>query len=287
MLRASSMTERVHQLGVAVAGAGHSGSTLLGLVLGSHSSAFYAGEAKKTIYIGDVKKPLRKRVCKICGPECVVWSRFEVPPEPDLYEHLARLTERSVIIDSTKRPAWIQERRAELDAVGVPHRIIFLTRDGRAVVNSRVRKYPERPPAEVVDHWLGQIGAARELVEERPEHALEIRYEDLATRPEETVRRVCAFLELPFEAPMLDYEKQTHHPLGGNTGTQSLVARAASIDSELAKVPKRSADYYGPMRGGFSIDLRWREELPAEVLRVFEERVGDLNDRYRWEDSES
>ncbi len=280
------MTDRAHRLGVAVAGAGHSGSTLLGLVLGTHPRAFYAGEAKKTLYIGDERKPLRKRVCKICGPDCAVWSRFDVPPEPDLYEQLARLTGRSVIIDSTKAPDWIRARRAELDEVGVPHRILFLTRDGRAVVNSRVRKYPERDPVEVVDHWLGQIGAARALVEERPAHALEVRYEELATRPEPTVRRVCAFLELAFEPSMLDYASHPHHPLGGNTGTQSLVARATGRDSELAKVPARSADYYGPMRGGFSLDLRWRAELPEEVRRVFDDRAAQMNEPYRWEDPE-
>ena len=55
---------------------------------------------------------------------------------------------------------------AELDAVGVPHKLLFLGRDGRAVVNSRVRKYPERDPAETVDHWVGQIRATEELVAE-------------------------------------------------------------------------------------------------------------------------
>lgn len=57
-----SMTDRENRLGVAIAGAGHSGSTLLGLVLGSLDDVFYAGEAKKTTFIGDPKKPLRKRI---------------------------------------------------------------------------------------------------------------------------------------------------------------------------------------------------------------------------------
>ena len=34
-----------------VGGAGHSGSTLLGLVLGAHPSVFYAGEANKSRFL--------------------------------------------------------------------------------------------------------------------------------------------------------------------------------------------------------------------------------------------
>jgi len=277
------MSERLQRLGVAIGGAGHSGSTLLGLVLGSHSHVFYAGEAKKTLFIGNPDKPLRKRVCKLCGPGCEVWSRFTVPPEPDLYEQVARITGRSVIVDSTKKPDWIRARRAELDAVGVPHRLIFLARDGRAVVNSRARKYPDRSPEALVDEWVGQIEATEALRRERPDEALLVRYEALATQPEETVRAVCAFLGLEFEPGMLAYETRDHHPLGGNTGTQSVVARANELDSDLAKVPGRSRDYYAGLRGGFSLDLRWRDELPAAVLDAFEARASGLNERFRWD----
>ena len=274
---------RIHRLTVAICGAGHSGSTLLGLVLGSHSAAFYAGEAKKTLFIGREDKPLRKRVCKICGEGCEIWSRFEVPPKPDLYEQIARLTGAAVVVDSTKKLDWIRERTAELDAVGAVHKRIFLARDGRAVVNSRVRKYPDEDPAEVVDAWLQQIAATEALVAERPGDARLVRYERLATEPEATVREICAFLDLPFEPAMLDYHRVRHHPLGGNTGTQSVVARAQDADSAFAEVPERSADYYGSLQRGFRLDERWRVELPDEVRSVFEARAAAQNAPYVWE----
>lgn len=277
------MTDRTNRLAVAIGGAGHSGSTLLGLVLGSHSEVFYAGEAKKTVLFGDPTKPLRKRACKICGPECEVWSRFTVPPVPDLYESLSRLTGRPVVVDSTKKIDWIRERRAELDAAGVPHKLVFLVRDGRAVVNSRVRKYPKQDPVAHVEEWLEQVAQTQALVDERPEAATTVRYEELATAPEATVRALCEFLGLAFEPSMLEYERHPHHPLGGNTGTQSVVARAGAIDSGLAKVPSRSADYYTGLSGGFRLDLRWRDELPDEVLRAFEARASAVNERFRWE----
>lgn len=278
------MTERIHRLTVAICGAGHSGSTLLGLVLGSHPQCFYAGEAKKTLFIGDPKKPLRKRVCKICGEGCVVWSRFEQPPTPDVYAQVARLTGKPVIVDSTKKVDWLRARQAELDAAGVPHKRIFLARDGRAVVNSRVRKYPDEDPIAVVDGWATQIRETRAFLEERPDDWMLLRYERLATEPEASVREVCAFLGLPFEPDMLRYHEREHHPLGGNTGTQSVVARATEVeDPAFASVPERSRGYYESLKGGFRLDTRWKTELPQAVRDVFDARAGDLNAPFRWE----
>lgn len=275
------MSDRLNRLAVAIGGAGHSGSTLLGMVLGGHPDVFYAGEAKKSLFLGDPSKPARKRSCKLCGPDCPVWGRLSSPPAPDLYEALARITGRPVIVDSTKRVDWIRARRAELDRAGVPHKLLFLVRDGRAVVNSRVRKYPDRDPVEHVREWAAHVAATDALVRERPEDALEVRYERLATEPEATVRRVCAFLGLAYDPAMLAYERHEHHPLGGNTGTQSVVARAKG--APMVKVPARSADFYGGLRGGFALDLRWRDELPSEVLRAFEAHAGELDARFRWD----
>lgn len=277
------MKERLNRLGVAICGAGHSGSTLLGLVLGSHSRCFYAGEAKKTLFLNDSTKPLRKRVCKLCGPGCPIWSRFDVPPSPDVYEQISRLTGRSIVVDSTKKVDWIRARARELAAAGVEQRRVFIARDGRAVVNSRLRKYPDRTPRQIVDAWVEQIRSTEALLAERPGSGLRIRYEELATEPDRVVRDVCTFLGLEFEPSMLRYERMEHHPLGGNTGTQSVVARASEVDGSLSRVPARSRAYYGALGGGFRLDLRWKTELPAEVLRVFEQRAAVVNGPFRWE----
>ncbi|MGF1467992.1 MAG: sulfotransferase [Sandaracinaceae bacterium] len=268
---------------VAIAGAGHSGSTLLGLVLGSHPSVVYAGEAKKSRFLGDPKKPLRKRVCKLCGPDCPVWSRIEARPAPDVYEALSRLTGAPTVVDSTKDPAWIREGRRLADRAGIAHRLLFLQRDGRAVVNSRLRKDRGADPDDLIRRWRARIEATRALVAEHPDRSLEVRYEALATEPRATVRRICAFLGLDFDERMLSYEAADHHPLGGNTGTQSVVARAAGLPDTLAEVPDRSRSYYQPLRRGFRLDLRWRDELPGAVRARFEELAGEVNAPFRWE----
>ncbi|NJL20821.1 MAG: sulfotransferase [Leptolyngbyaceae cyanobacterium SM1_3_5] len=49
-------TSRISKKVCFIAGAGHSGSTLLGFILGSHSQGFYCGEAAKTRYLQDDSK---------------------------------------------------------------------------------------------------------------------------------------------------------------------------------------------------------------------------------------
>lgn len=254
---------RAHRLTIGICGAGHSGSTLLGLVLGSHSEVFYAGETEKT-----------RKGCKICGAECPVWSRFA--PHPDLYEAIARIVGKAVIADSSKPVRWIDQRVAELDRLGVPHKLVYLARDGRAVVNSRVRKYGDAE--EAIAQWIAQIEATEALIARRgEENVLRVRYEELVTSPEENVKRVCAFAGLTYEPSMLRYEEHEHHPIGGNTGTQSIVAR------DKMGVPERGRGYYERLRGGFELDLRWKDEMSAEVRALFEERAGAMNSPYRWD----
>ncbi|MGE0790476.1 MAG: sulfotransferase [Sandaracinaceae bacterium] len=278
------MSGRLNRIAVSIAGAGHSGSTLLGLVLGAHSECVYLGEAKKSDFLFDEDKPLRKRVCKICGPDCELWSRF-TGPEPDLYEALSRLTGRAVVIDSSKDVGWIRARRAEVVRAGGRHRVLFLTRDGRAVINSRARKYGEEDASELIDEWLSKIEQTQALVREVGPDALQLRYEELATEPERTMRRVCEHVGIEYEPDMLLYEGTLQHPLGGNTGTQSVVARANGADARFAQVPERSRDFYDALDGGFALDLRWQSELDADLLRRFEARAGDVNEAFRWDAS--
>ena len=270
---------------VLLCGAGHSGSTLLGLILGSHTACFYCGEAGKVRYLGDPRKPLRKRVCKLCGEGCPLWSRFTWDRGEPLYEQIARAAGSPVIVDSTKSTRWITERLAELAANGVPAVLVFLGRDGRAVINSRIRKYPERDPGDLIRRWRRQIEASRELFEAHGGPKCEVRYEELASDPERAVRRLCAVAGLDFEPDMLAYERHEHHPLGGNNGTQYLVAKARFADPRQAFVslPERSRDYYRRHRGAIALDLRWLEELAPEHRELFEELAGDVNRELAWE----
>ncbi|MDG1409178.1 MAG: hypothetical protein P8L46_10190 [Acidimicrobiales bacterium] len=63
-------------------GAGPSGSTLLGLMAGSHSACVYLGEAARIESFDKADWPEQKRACQICGPACAICQLLERAYEP-------------------------------------------------------------------------------------------------------------------------------------------------------------------------------------------------------------
>ncbi|WP_417488679.1 sulfotransferase [Maricaulis sp.] len=274
---------RVDELkAVMMCGAGHSGSTLLGMILGSHSQAFYAGEGAKVRNLGDERKPLRKRVCKICGEGCEVWAGFRWDRDRPLYEQIAAHVHRPVIIDSTKDEAWIEARAAEMNQAGGRAFLLFLTRDGRAVVNSRIRKYPDRGAEAQILQWMGKMELSKALFDRFEGPKLQISYENLSTRTEDEVRRVCEIMQIEFEPAMLRFAEQSHHVLGGNSGTQFIAAKTRFDDPDEAFVSltDRTSAYYENHSGGIELDLRWKQELDPAHLALFEDLAGPLNAQF-------
>lgn len=267
-----------------ICGAGHSGSTLLGMILGSHSRVFYMGEGSKARYIGDETKPLHKRVCKLCGEPCSVWEGFRWDRSAPLYEQVAKRTSRQVIIDSTKNDRWITERIAETRAAGGQPCLFLLMRDGRAVVNSRLRKYPDRDPEQLVHDWIAQMERSQALYAGFDGPKMCLHYEKLATEPEPMVRAACDLLGIPFEPAMLHFHAAEHHPLGGNNGPQFLAAkeRFDTPDAAFVTLNKGSREYYEMHGSQIRLDLRWKQELSPENVALFDMVAGHLNDPASW-----
>jgi hypothetical protein len=267
---------------VMITGAGHSGSTLLGMVLAGLPDAVYVGEGAKARFLHDPKKPLRKRACKMCGPDCAFWGDFHWDGQAPLYPRIAAHARASIVIDSTKKADWITARAAEARGAGAQVRLIFLMRDGRAVINSRLRKYPDRDPAAQIEDWLAQMAAAEALTDTFGDQAMRLRYEDLATEPERVTRALAAFIGAAWTPDMVDFESRRYHLLGGNSGTQYLAARDQGIQGPAASLNARSRAYYAGHGQGIRLDLRWRTELAAEHAALFEHMAGAVNAPLAW-----
>lgn len=268
-----------------VCGAGHSGSTLLGMILGSHSTAFYMGEGGKVRYLHDDRKPLRKRVCKICGETCPVWTGFHWDDSRALYPQLADHVGADLIIDTTKDETWIETRSAEFRAEGgLPH-LLLLTRDGRAVVNSRIRKYPERDAETQILDWKSKMERSQALFDAFDGPKSVVRYEDLAVNTAREVERLCALIGIEYEPAMLDFAATPHHVLGGNSGTQYIVARERfeNPDEAFVSLNSRTRDYYRDHSGAIELDLRWKTELAPVHEALFDRLAGGVNETMKWE----
>ncbi|HBB31675.1 MAG TPA: sulfotransferase family protein [Cyanobacteria bacterium UBA8803] len=268
-----------------ICGAGHSGSTLLGLILGSHTDCFYCGEAAKTKFLQDPNKQIKKRVCKICGSSCPVWGDLLLNDSTSLYEQVSAKTEKPIIIDSSKNLEWLDEQINAVKAAAAQPFLIFLQRDGRAVINSRIRKYPDRDVKELIQSWSEQIQQTNSFFNNFDGKKIKIHYEELATEPERVTQNLCDFLEIDYQPQMLNYYQHEHHPLGGNNGTQFLVVKAQSekIKEPFISLSDRTRYYYQDHGLGITLDLRWRQELASSVERLFEEIAGQENAELKWE----
>ncbi len=271
---------------VFTAAAWYSGSTLLGMMLGAHPAIFYAGEANKTRTLNDPSALLKRRVCRACGPGCRVWDGLPLAGGEDVYETLSRRTGRPIVFDSTKEIHWIATQLAALrDAAAV--RLVVLTRDGRAVMNSRRRKLPDGSDAgELAAFWAQQMRGVETLADDFEGPVHRVRYEELTSRPEQTLRALADFVGVEFDPRMLDPWSCEQHPLGGNDGPLLLLRRASARTTVAGVITPDdpTSAWYAAHPVDIVPDLRWRRELSDDDLAAFDEVAGEANRAYAWDE---
>lgn len=133
---------------------------------------------------------------------------------------------------------------------------IHIVRDGRDQALS-IMAAPWGPSTlpHAAQRWRNELQWAR-WTSGRVPHYLEIRYEDLVSSPEDILRRICHFIDLPWHPQMLDYP------------TSSQVAGNAAYLIMTNNLRVREAPH---VQIG-----RWRTEMSDEDVDRFEAMAGDL-----------
>ncbi len=290
-----------------ILGAGHSGSTLLNLLLNGHSQILglseiqqirrYMGHNSKddrlqTDFWQDVKQRYEIATgepftsINVHWKEAPIWNikdtkRRENLIAPTLFSELADwkiirtceakdfadwirhneyifacLAEKSgakILIDSSKH--W--QRLYLLHKSGrFKIKVIHLVRDGRAVVNSYIHKFGNFNVG--LRRWMSRGAIVPFYLRREFEQSdwLQLRYEELATKPEITLTNLCDFLKLEYESQMLNYRKHLNVGMRGNR-----------------KVNKRQDDK-------IVLDEKWKQELSRLNLIRFALLGGWLNTYY-------
>lgn len=124
-------------------------------------------------------------------------------------------------------------------------RYIHITRDGRDVAMSQLAKkgsfflelrgYRRLSYANVFRRWVEWEGKARAVLYGGDLKVIHLRYEDLMADPEREMRRVTAFLNLPFEPGMLDYAAQSHDYPKWEAGSTDVVQRRGVSETSVGK----------------------------------------------------
>lgn len=216
-----------------------SGSTLLRAILGSHTQ-LYAPPELPLMHM-DVRaetKWIQKSMSalKLSKEELdhMLWDRV-------LADTLAR-SGKPVIVVKTPSNVLIWSRIAE---VWTDARFIFLLRHPAAVVASLQASWdinrqaagtggPEKVTASAL-RYMRKVEEARQGLTGQT-----VRYEDLTTDPDTTVRQLCAFLQVPFQPAMLDYGQFADLRISPGLGDASKNIRSGRI--QPGTPPPRSGE---------------------------------------------
>ena len=168
-----------------------------------------------------------------------------------------------------KTPTYVQKMKLIQRALPEA-RFVHVIRDGRDVALSVLdRTVRDLTAADVARRWKRKITKAREDSPQL-EHYIEVRYEDLILDTEPVLRRVCEFIELPWDDAMLDYHERSGERLqemaralpGDGRAQELSVERRMATHAMTTKPP--SADRVA----------RWRTEMSAEQRTEFESVAG-------------
>lgn len=178
-----------------------------------------------------------------------------------------------------KTPNYVKRMR-QIERWIPEARFVHMIRDGRDAALSRFRRIlKDPPPTEVVaGRWVRKIEGARADAE-RLDHYIEVRYEDLVRGTESELRRVCEFIELPWDPGILRYHERAeerlaemHRDLPGEEGKPTRPAEHRREAHVLTSTPP------DPSRLG-----RWREDMDPEQNAIFESVAGDLLEELGYE----
>ena len=261
-----------------IVGSGRSGTTLVRLILGSHSRLSIPPETwylNKMTDLLMLDRPLsldeRQRVVRIMT-EHYRWPDLGVSAEvfrqkvgsmesPRLrqivelvyFEYMQREQKRRW---GDKTPGYI-ELVPQLAHLFPGARFIHVIRDGRDVAKSfQARRWSGKWLHLNAQEWLVAMQCGQRW--RRSNFAtqfLEIRYEDVVRNPERELRRICEFLEEQYEPQMLSWQ----HRVGALVPT-----REAHIHEKLVQEPSKD-------------DIeRWKREMSAREILIGEAFMGPL-----------
>lgn len=260
----------VQQAPFFIVGCGRSGTTLLRTMLHHHSQVAIPLES---LFIIDYLRapvppdPAILRRLLLREHELVEWGLAFTESDFDDCVTVQDFIDRAHTLYATQhnKTRWGQKtprfvRYGELLKRTYPDaKFVDVQRDPRAVVSSLIRSNVHRSNAlYAARRWQQDVAAGLQLEQDYLGDVLHVRYEDLITDTETVLRGICAFLDLPFEAGLLDYHK---------IGTAEYGAYYSQIHAKLNQSPDESR-----------LEA-WRKHLTERQIALVEAICGDLMDQ--------
>jgi len=272
---------------------GHSGSTLLGNIIGSHQEA---------IHIGELVAPIIKNrpiMCRDCLDEpCPIWGGIIAQNDlldeytffkkshksylpsvilknrrGDIYTKLfSSYHGLKVIVDSSKNFDWyrFQSKNKRFE-----HKFIYLKRNPVAIIASLKRRLGGDIGSLIARYNTQADGIKSFVSKTDSKNIIEVSYEQIVLSFKSEVQRICDFLHLEFQENMQQFNEVKHHLIGGNQANilqkkpekADLMAKLVGYDPKLNDVL-----YYSKFQG-LKLDDRWKNELSEQEIKFIKHKI--------------
>jgi hypothetical protein len=174
-----------------------------------------------------------------------------------VYEAIARVRQTPITVNSTGATT---QMKAIYLADPKRCRVIHVVRDGRGWTCSMMRREKKAMDFAARLYVRRMWNTEMMMRSIPPRQRLQVKYEEMCLDPSGTLNRISEFLGIETRLNEFTLKKTEFHGVGGN-----------------------------PMRFRYdestvSLDEKWRRDLSAEELKLFEEIAGDLNRKLGYQD---
>ncbi len=170
-----------------------------------------------------------------------------------------------------KTPRYVGQMR-KIERALPEARFVHVIRDGRDVALSVLdRTVRDIDAAHVGGRWKKKIEKARRMGPKLAYYT-EVRYEDLIADTEPVLRRVCEFIELPWDDAMLSYHERSADRLGEMARALPAEGRAQDLTVER-RMATHAMTTKPPDTDRIS---RWKRQMPEADRQAFEAIAGDM-----------
>lgn len=232
-------SSRINKKSVFVLGCGHSGTTLMLRILGSHP-AFYSINYE---------------------------SRIFQKSELEIQEKLAEWDE---ICQENNKLYWVEKTPDHIYALGkiITHcpnsKIVWIVRDGRDVICSQLNARLKKLTLEkLLNNWIASNIAGMNFLKDS--RIKLVKYENLVTKTVKTLKDICDFLEEKYTSEMLNYHQNNFYFMNNKKLTKPEDINHKRYVSQLRNWQTNQPIFDG--RG------RWQKEMTNSQKTVFKQKA--------------
>lgn len=273
--------------GIFIVGTGRCGTSLLATILDSHSNIAITPE---THFVPECLSVLRAS----SDPETMLKIISSYPRYPELNIPFDTLRERfmgsirrtpsflvnclyDIYAETHNKSRWGDNtpfygfHMRRLQAITGGAKFIHIVRDGRDVALSVIPlKWGPNDIETAAQWWQESLRRIRDEARHLPFY-MEIRYEDLILESETSLRKICAFVDEPYDASILEYQ---------DNGARRLAQHVREVGPITVEERRASVSLIADKLDGSRV-ARWKKEFTSSQNARFMALAGDtLNELY-------